>query len=142
MGRASLERIKAPHLRLYPLEMTARTSMKTLWIGLLVPALLLGLPAAASAHGDVQQSSPEAGAKVAKPPQRVTVTLAEPPSQGSTLVVTDGCERKVSDAPAIQNDVLEAAIEGGEPGRWIVDVRSISAVDGHVVKEAFTFNVS
>jgi methionine-rich copper-binding protein CopC len=104
-------------------------------------ALVLGLPGTALAHGDVRDSSPAAGTRVTKPPQEVVVILAEPVSDGSTLVVTDGCEREVSGKVDIRRDILETPIEGGVPGRWMVSVRSISAVDGHAIKEAFTFRV-
>lgn len=69
--------------------------------------------------------------------------LAEPAASGSTVVVTDGCEREVSsDALDVKREILTAPINEGEPGRWSVNVRSISAVDGHAIKEAFTFRVA
>ena len=99
-------------------------------------------PSPALAHGDLRESSPEAGSRVAEPPQEVTLTLAEPAAEGSTVVVTDGCGEEVSGPLDIKRGILTAQIAGGQPGRWLVDLRSISAVDGHVIKEAFTFKVA
>lgn len=105
-------------------------------------AVLIGWPGVALAHGDVRDSSPAARTRVTKPPEEVILILAEPAAKGSVLIVTDGCEREVSTAIAIRREIVETVIDGGEPGRWRVAVRSISAVDGHVVKEAFTFRVA
>jgi len=105
-------------------------------------ALLLGLPSAALAHGDIRDSSPAAGTEVTKAPAEVTLLLAEPAAKGTTVEVTDGCEREVSGDLKLTREVLETPIAGGEPGRWLVRLRSISAVDGHAIKEAFTFKVS
>ncbi len=105
--------------------------------------LLLGaLASPASAHGAIARSSPDAGSVVPKPPKEVTLTLAEPPGPGSSLAVTDGCGRDVSGGETIQRDAFSATITGGRPGTWNVRMRSVSSVDGHVVKESFSFKVS
>lgn len=121
--------------------MTRRIPLKRLSAATAFAAVVLGLPGTALAHGDVRDSSPSAGTIVTKPPQEVVVILAEPASDGSTVVVTDGCEREVSGKVDTRRNILQTPIEGGVPGRWMVSVRSISAVDGHVIKEAFTFRV-
>lgn len=121
--------------------MTRRISLKRLSTVIALVAALAALPTAAWAHGDIRDSSPAAGTRVTKPPEEVVLILAEPAAEGSTVVVTDGCEREVSGLLDIRRDILETPISGGEPGRWLVNLRSISAVDGHVIKEAFTFNV-
>ena len=104
-------------------------------------AVVLAFPGTALAHGDVRDSSPAAGTRVTKPPREVVVLLAEAPSEGSSLVVTDGCESEVSGGVDIRRDSLQTPTEGGQPGRWLVSVRSISAVDDHAIEEAFTFTV-
>lgn len=103
---------------------------------------IVSLPSAALAHGDIQDSSPAAGTRVTKPPEQVTLVLAEPAADGSTLVVTDGCGDEVSGALAIRREVLETPISGGQPGRWAVDLRSVSAADGHAIEAAVTFKVA
>lgn len=94
------------------------------------------------AHGDIQDSSPAKGTRVAEPPQEVTLILAEPAAEGSSVEVTDGCDLEVSRAVEIERQILTVGVEGGQPGSWTVDLRSISAVDGHLVKESFSFKVA
>lgn len=115
--------------------------MKRLSVALMV-AGLLSLPRPALAHGDIRDSSPSAGTRVTEAPEEVTLILAEPAASGSTVVVTDGCGEEVSGALEIRREILDTTITGGQPGRWLVNLRSISAVDGHVIKEAFTFKVA
>lgn len=113
-------------------------------------ALVLGLAAALVAwagspawgHGDIQSASPEDGARVRRPPREVALVLAEPPAAGSSLVVTDGCNEKVSGVPVADGDNYSVAVEGGRPGRWSVKLRSISSVDGHVIKAGYSFTVA
>lgn len=77
-----------------------------------------------------------------KPPKEVVLTLSEPAAEGSTVAVTDGCGDEVSGALDIRREVLETAITGGRAGRWRVDLRSVSAADGHATRETFTFKVT
>jgi methionine-rich copper-binding protein CopC len=143
MGGASLASETHRYLHLYPRKMTRRNALRPLPALVAATfALLLGLPSTALAHGDIRDSSPAAGTEVTKPPAEVTLLLAEPVAQGSTVEVTDGCEREVSGDLKLTREVVETPIAGGEPGRWLVRLRSISAVDGHAIKEAFTFKVS
>ena len=114
-------------------------------VSVLAVALALALGAVwagpAWAHGDIQSASPEEGSKVRRPPGEVALVLAEPPAAGSSLLVTDGCKEKVSGEPVADGDNYSVAIEGGRPGRWTVKLRSISSVDGHVIKAGYSFTV-
>lgn len=101
--------------------------------------VLTALPA--GAHGDVEDSSPAAGSTVRRAPETVSLDLAEPPADGSSLLVSDGCNREVSGRPRIDGDRMSVAISEGQPGRWRVRVRSISSVDGHLVRENLSFRV-
>lgn len=112
-------------------------SFIAVWAGL---ALVAGA-SPAWAHGDIEEASPGADTTVRKPPRNVRVDLAEPPAEGSTLVVTDGCNERVSGDASIDEDILAVPISDGRPGRWRVKLRSISAVDGHLVKDSFSFRV-
>lgn len=113
---------------------------------LLGTALAVGLvvlaAAPAVAHGDITSSRPEAGARVRRPPQQVRLVLAEPPAQGSDLTVIDPCGEEVSGDPRRDGDNFAVAVDGGSPGRWRVQLRSISAVDGHVISDRFSFRVA
>lgn len=141
MSDASLAAGSGRDQRLYPRWMT-RTNPPPRPLAVMLLAALVALPGVAQAHGDVRDSSPAAGTRVTKPPKELTVILAEPAAQGSTVVVTDGCEREVSGSLDIKRDILTTPIADGRPGRWLVNLRSISAVDGHAIKEAFTFDVA
>lgn len=121
--------------------MTRRISLKRLYASTAVALVVLGLSGVAHAHGDIRNSSPAAGTKVAQPPSDIVLMMAEPVAEGSSVVVTDGCGREVSTTAEIRREIFETAIEGGRPGRWKVAVRSISAVDGHLVRERFSFRV-
>lgn len=101
--------------------------------------VLTALPA--GAHGDIEDSSPAAGSTVRRGPENVSLVLAEPPADGSSLLVSDGCNREVSGRPRIDGDRMSVAISEGQPGRWRVRVRSISSVDGHLVREKLSFRV-
>lgn len=75
-------------------------------------------------------------------PREVALVLAEPPASGSSLVVIDGCREEVSGEPIAEGDDYSVAIDGGRPGRWTVRLRSISSLDGHVVKAGYSFTVA
>lgn len=104
-------------------------------------AALVATALPVGAHGDIEDSSPAAGVTVRRAPNRVSLDLAEPPAGGSTLVVTDGCNEEVSGEPTIDDDVLSVAVSEGRPGRWRVRLRSVSSVDGHLVRQNFSFRV-
>lgn len=119
-----------------------RPARRLCLVGGSVAVLALAWPPAAQAHGDVESSVPSSGSRLRRLPDSVSVRLAEPPAPGSDLVVVDGCGQTVSDrAAVVATSNLVVPVSGGEPGRWNVKVRSLSSVDGHVVREAFTFTV-
>lgn len=142
MSGASLEAHTRREQRLYPRKMSRRIPLERLSAVIVAAVVVLSPAGSAHAHGDIREAAPKAGSRVTEPPQEVVVALAEPAAEGSTLVVTDGCGQEVSGAIAIRRDVVEVPIEGGEPGRWKVSLRSISSVDGHLVKETFSFKVA
>lgn len=107
-----------------------------------VVALALVPVPPAAAHGDIVSSDPEAGARVRRPPQRVRLVVAEPPARGSGVTVTDPCGERVSGRPRRDGDTISVPISAGSPGWWRVQLRSISAVDGHVVSGRFAFRVA
>lgn len=117
----------------------ARSRRGAIALAALVVLVLAAAPV--RAHGDIESAHPAQGSKVAQPPREVSVHLAEPAAQGSTLVVTDGCKDQVGGEAQIDGEMFTIPIEDGRPGRWNVKVRSISSVDGHLVKESFSFTV-
>ena len=104
-------------------------------VALLIP------PGVASAHGDLQGTSPEDGSSVRRFPGEITVTLTEPPTKGAEARATDGCKRKVPAAVSVDGNDIVLSVSGGEPGKWKVSYRAVSAVDGHQTRGAFAFSV-
>ena len=141
MGGAGLDPEARRDQHLYPERDDQESPLRRLCVAVAGAVGVLSLPSVALAHADVRDSSPAAGTTVTKPPKEVTLILAEPSAEGSTLVVTDGCGEEVSGALDIRRDILETPIAGGRPGRWLVELRSISAEDGHAIEESFTFKV-
>jgi methionine-rich copper-binding protein CopC len=105
-------------------------------------ALALAFPASALAHGTYESSVPEKDSTVNKAPKEVVITLTEDPAPGSSVVVKDGCKKDVAQTVDENGSDLVVAIGGGEPGRWNVRFKSISAEDGHEVNDEFTFVVA
>jgi copper resistance protein C len=104
---------------------------------------LLGLTVPAAAHGDVDSTSPEDGSTVKDVPGRVTITLTETPSDlgERSLVVRDGCGRRVVTDLSLDENTMIARIGDAQPGRWRATWQAISAVDGHATEGEFSFTV-
>jgi methionine-rich copper-binding protein CopC len=107
-------------------------------------AMLLLIVAAgtAFAHGGLQASSPEDGARVSRAPRRVSMTFSEAPSKDSVLEVVDGCRRDVVGAISVEGNDLVGAIGEAQPGKWKARYRVISAEDGHLTKGTLSFTVA
>ena len=106
-------------------------------VGLFV--LVVALPALG--HGDFESARPGPGSDLATPPSRLAITLTEPPAPGTVLRVFDGCGRDLVAAPSRSDRVIETRLAQGQPGRWRVQYRAISAVDGHSTRGSYRFTV-
>jgi methionine-rich copper-binding protein CopC len=108
-----------------------------------IACLLLALaPTAAFAHGEIEKTVPEEGARLTEPPDHVTITLTEAPTQGAVLRVTDGCKENLVDEALIADRNLHSPLPAGQPGKWTVAYRAVSAEDGHLTKGRFSFTVA
>ncbi|MDQ3913715.1 MAG: copper resistance protein CopC [Actinomycetota bacterium] len=105
----------------------------------LVFAVLAG---PAGAHGDIQATDPEELATVRRPPRSVAITFSEAPTAQAALNVRDGCRREVTQGVDITGATATARVAIGQPGRWRVSYRVISALDGHETKGIYTFTVA
>jgi methionine-rich copper-binding protein CopC len=107
-----------------------------------VVALLFALfPGRAGAHAELQSADPEPRSVVDEVPETVTLRLTEPAAPQSRIVVDDGCERDVTGATSIDGRTVEITTADAQPGRWRVEYRLLSAVDGHVVQGEYRFRV-
>ena len=116
--------------------------LKRLVVGLLVLGVHAAMASPATAHGEIVRARPAADTQVRRPPRGVRLVLAEAPAARSGLRVVDGCGDIVSGDPQRSGKSFSVALDGGGSGRWRVRLRSVSAVDGHVVSDGFTFRVA
>jgi methionine-rich copper-binding protein CopC len=108
-----------------------------------VVALVLLSPGAALAHGETQETDPADGARVKQVPGQITISLSEPAAADSRFEVVDGCRDEVAISKVAGNQSeVRLGLAGGEPGRWKVSYRVISATDGHLTRDEFGFKVA
>lgn len=95
----------------------------------------------ASAHSELVSSIPDGNSVVREIPETVSVALTEPPAAGSTVNVSDGCERNVADIARAAGAGIDIGIGEAEPGRWKVRFHVVSTLDGHSTTGDFAFRV-
>ncbi|HWL65091.1 MAG TPA: copper resistance CopC family protein [Actinomycetota bacterium] len=120
--------------------MKART--RGLAAGVVAILVVLSVPGPVAAHGEFESAQPEPDSEVGRPPRTVAITLTEPPSPGTVVAVTDGCSRDLVTDIQNSDDVVRAALKKGQPGKWTVRFRAVSAVDGHTSRDSFAFKVT
>jgi len=94
----------------------------------------------ALAHGETVKADPKHKAEVAMP-DLVSVTLTEPPTPDSRISITDGCGQEVASNISVKDETLRAAVGDAQPGRWRAAYRVISAADGHLTEDDWSFTV-
>ena len=119
-----------------------RTTARLLFITL-TSAVLLAVPAMASAHVELVSSSPEAGAKVDSAPTEVTVTFDdELDPDHSTFAVADADGNEVGsgevDLTVADRNVLRGEVSITDPGVYTVSY-TVAGVDGHEIQGTFSF---
>lgn len=111
-------------------------------VALVAAAFVLCIAPSSWAHGEQRKTTPQDGSRVAKVPATIELDLTEPPGPGSTLKAFDGCNDKVQGEVAMSGETITLTPAGGEPGRWHVEWRSISSIDGHPTKGHWVFRVA
>lgn len=111
---------------------------------LFVLALLLValVPGIARAHGDLESTIPEAGSKVDKAPDHIIINFTEPPTRASVVEVRDGCKDDIIDEAYFEERVAHVFLTDGEPGKWKVSYRVVSAADGHKTEGSYALTVA
>lgn len=98
-------------------------------------------PGVAWAHGELESSDPEEGARLAVTPAKVTVMLTVAPSD-ARLRVRDGCGLEVAKKTNVTRRRAGTKIaRSAQPGKWTVRFQVVSSEDGHITDEAFSFAV-
>ena len=113
-----------------------------LLIGVLVAAGVLSPAAPAFAHAQFLESEPAPGARVDAAPDSLTISFSEPPVSARELTVEDGCGIDVVASAEVEDKDVVAELSSGQPGKWKVTSRVVSAVDGHPTNKAFSFSVA
>jgi copper resistance protein C len=103
---------------------------------------VLPLPSA-SAHSELLESTPAAGAELTKAPSEVELVFGETVQpQGGRIVVSTGDTIVSRDSTFTTRDNVASVqlAPDGQPGTYTVAFRVVSA-DGHVVGERFEYTV-
>jgi copper transport protein len=108
----------------------------------LVALLLLSVPAAASAHAVLENSTPNFGAIVHEEPAHLTLDYDEDvvPDLAEVSVLTPQ-GRDLAQAPQVSGSTVTVPLDRGPKGSYTVRWRMVAADDGHVTEGAFSFGV-
>jgi methionine-rich copper-binding protein CopC len=101
---------------------------------------LLGA-APALAHGDLDGTTPSAGATVKKAPDHIVVNFTETPTKATRVAVTDGCDFGIVTDTYTTGRAYHVLLDPGHPGQWTVDYKVLSAEDGHTSDGSYNFSV-
>lgn len=99
------------------------------------------LSAPAGAHGDIESTSPKKGATLKEPTDHVLINFTEAPTDNASVQVIDGCGTDLTTDVFVTQRTLHVLLDDGQPGRWQVAYRVISAEDGHKTNGSFNFKV-
>ena len=116
--------------------------MRRTFVTLLVAAGVLYPAAIAHGHAQFLDSDPATGAKLDEAPTSIRLEYSEPPVSADNVVVKDGCGVDVVTAAEVEEKAITADVPEGQPGKWKVSFRVISAVDGHPNNDSFSFTVA
>lgn len=105
--------------------------------------VLAAVPAVASAHVHLVSTSPEAGASLGDPPDKVTLTFdgeLDPEASGFTVHGPDGAEVGSGevDLDVADRNIVSGAVTITQPGVYRVDW-SVLGTDGHEITGSFSF---
>ncbi|AXJ09669.1 copper resistance CopC family protein [Arthrobacter sp. PM3] len=121
-----------------------RQFLSALMGAFVLAAVLLGAVGPASAHDTAESTSPAAGATVATPPEKVSVTFDHNPlALGSQILVNDAAGTNWADGPVeIVDNVAAQKLKAGAPaGLYTVQWR-VASSDGHPIEGTFTFTAT
>jgi len=119
-------------------------TMCRITLGLLVPALLIGVPA--QAHAFLDHANPAVGATLQEPPATITLWFSQElePAFSSVSVVDragNSVNRGDAEIDAAERKVLRAGLKPLGPGLYKVTWHVVS-IDTHATEGAFTFRVT
>ena len=103
-------------------------------------ALLLVLPATASAHAVPVSSTPAPGSRLGATPGAVVIVFDEPlePRLSGTTVIDPSGRRFTG---TVSGKTIRVPLSADAPGVYRVDWKTVSVVDGHTITGSFRFGV-
>jgi copper resistance protein C len=106
--------------------------------------ILLGAVGPASAHDTAESSSPAAGATLAAPPEKVSVTFNKNPlALGSQILVNDAAGTNWAEGGVqIVDNVVSQKLKHGAPAGPYTVVWRVASSDAHPIEGSFTFTVT
>jgi len=106
--------------------------------------VLLGGSGPAAAHDTAESSSPAAGATLAAPPEKVSVTFNRNPlAIGSQFLVNDAAGTNWADGGVqIVDNVASQKLRPGAPAGLYTVVWRVASSDSHPIEGRFTFTVT
>jgi copper transport protein len=103
-------------------------------------ALLLVLPATASAHAVPVSATPAPGARLGTTPGAVVIVFDEPlVTRLSGTTVTDPVGRRFTGQ--VSGKTIRVPLSTNAPGIYQVDWKTVSVIDGHTITGTFQFGV-
>ncbi|MDD2857503.1 MAG: copper resistance protein CopC [Candidatus Nanopelagicales bacterium] len=113
---------------------------KALVAAVLGSLIILVSPTPASAHADMDTSSPANGAVLAKAPKTITLSFSEPVDV-DTVQVLDGQARPLTSATKVNGASIIVTPAAALPAGAITTQWKVKSDDGHVVTGAVSFIV-
>ncbi len=118
-------------------------------VALFIVVVLLAIPSMASAHAELETSSPEAGSALAQLPEQIELVFSEPVDSTLltlSLLASDGQELPlVIEADSAGSQAALIAVPAPNltvsPGVYTVVWRVLSTVDGHITTGIVPFSV-
>jgi copper transport protein len=103
-------------------------------------ALLLALPATASAHAVPVSATPAPGARLGVAPGAVVIVFDEPlvPRLSATTVIAPAGRRFTG---TVAGKTIRVPLSTNAPGIYQVDWKTVSVIDGHTITGTFRFGV-
>lgn len=125
-----------------PAHAAAASVAATLLPALLALIAVLAFGAPAAAHSELEAATPKPNAHLKAAPSKLVMSFSEVPSKDSVIEVLDGCKRSVVQTTTVSQSDLDIAVATGQPGKWKVSYRVISAEDGHLTQGSYSFEVA
>jgi copper resistance protein C len=111
---------------------------------MILVSVLFGAAVPASAHDEVISTSPVAGAAVAAPPEKVSITFNRNPLRlGSQIRVSDAAGNSWTDGDVeIVDNVASQKLKPGAPAGVFTVAWRVASSDGHPIEGNFTFTAA